>query len=46
MWTVNGYFGGSVKFTDNHQCFDGAKIDIKMIHYVEAIDLVNKKITK
>ena len=37
-------FWGNLKFTDNHQCFDGAKIDIKkMIHYVEAIDLVNKK---
>ena len=47
MWTVNGYFGGNLKFTDNHQCFDGTKIDIKkMIHYVEATDLVNKKITK
>ena len=39
MWTVNGYFGGNLKFTDNHQCFDGTKIDIKkMIHYVEATD--------
>ncbi len=44
MWTVNNYFGGSLKFTDDHQCFDGKKIDItKMIHYVEATDLVNKK---
>ena len=44
MWTVNAYFGGNLKFTDNHQCFDGKKIDIKkMIHYVEATDLINKK---
>lgn len=44
MWTVNTYFGGTLKFTDDHQCFDGKKIDIKkMIHYVEATDLVNKK---
>ena len=25
MWTVNNYFGGSLKFTDDHQCFDGEK---------------------
>tara|TARA_A100000164_G_scaffold304398_1_gene280348 strand:- start:623 stop:1240 length:618 start_codon:yes stop_codon:yes gene_type:complete len=44
MWTVNNYFGGDLKWTESHQCFDGKKVDItKMIHFVEAIDLVNKK---
>ncbi len=44
MWTVNNYFGGDLKWTENHQCFDGKKIDItKMIHYVQATDLVDKK---
>ena len=44
MWTVNGYFGGSLKFNENHQAFDGEKIKFsKMLHYVEATDLVKKK---
>lgn len=44
MWTVNKYFGGDLKWTESHQCFDGKKVDItKMIHFVEATDLVTKK---
>jgi gamma-glutamyl-gamma-aminobutyrate hydrolase PuuD len=44
MWTVNSFFGGNLKWTENHQCFDGKKIDItKMIHYVKATDLIEKK---
>ena len=44
MWTVNSYFDGNLKWTENHQAFDGKKIDItKMIHFVEGIDLVKKK---
>jgi carbamoylphosphate synthase small subunit len=44
MWTVNSFFGGKLKWTKNHQCFDDQKIDTaKMIHNVEAIDLIDKK---
>ena len=42
MWTVNGFYGGSLKFNEDHQGLDGEKINlIKMIHYVEANDLIN-----
>ncbi len=45
MWTVNAFFNGTLKFNENHQSFDGEKIDLKkMIHTVEATDLINKKI--
>ena len=44
MWTVNAFFNGNLKFTENHQAFDGKKIDVtKMIHFVEATDLIEKK---
>ena len=44
MWTVNSYFNGTLKFSEDHQAFDGKKIDIKkMIHYVEAVDFIEKK---
>ncbi len=44
LYTVNAFFGGNLKWTENHQAFDGKKIDItKMIHYVEGVDLVEKK---
>ncbi len=43
MWTVNSYFGGDLKWTHDHQCFDGEKINIKkMIHYVDTVDLIEK----
>ena len=45
MWTVNAFFGGTLKFNEGHQSFDGEKIDLKkMIHIVEATDLIDKKI--
>ena len=45
MWTVNGFFNGSLKFNEDHQSFDGEKIDLKkMIHTVQATDLIEKKI--
>ena len=45
MWTVNGFFNGTLKFNEAHQSFNGEKIDLKkMIHAVEATDLVDKKI--
>ena len=35
MWTVNGYFGGNLKFNHSHQAFDGKKIHLdKMLHPV------------
>ena len=44
MWTVNSYFNGTLKFNEDHQAFDGEKINVtKMMHYVEAKELVEKK---
>ena len=44
MWTVNCYFNGTLKFNKDHQAFDGEKINVtKMMHYVEAKELVEKK---
>jgi len=43
LYTVNAFFGGTLKWTENHQAFDGKKIDItKMIHYVKGTALVEK----
>ena len=30
MWTVNSYFGGNLKWTHDHQCFDGEKLIFKI----------------
>ena len=29
MWTVNGFFNGTLGFNEAHQSFDGEKIDLK-----------------
>ncbi len=43
MWTVNYYFGGTLKVDESHQAFDGQKIDVKKyIHPVDAIDFIKK----
>ena len=47
MWTVNGFFNGTLKFNESHQGLEGEKINLKrMIHFVEANDLVEKGIYK
>ena len=44
MWTVNGYFGGTLKFNENHQAFDGEKINTyKMLHKVFSDESIIKK---
>ena len=44
MWTVNYHFGGTLKFDESHQAFDGEKIIIsKWIHPVIGVDLVKEK---
>ncbi len=44
MWTINYYFNGTLKFNEDHQCFDGKRIDLnKRLHKVKAIDLIDKK---
>lgn len=44
MWTVNGYFGGTLKFNENHQAFDGKKINTsKMFHKVFSDESIIKK---
>ena len=41
MWTVNGFFNGTLKFNENHQGLDGDKLNLKrMIHFVEANELI------
>ena len=43
MWTVNGYFNGTLKFNEDHQAFVDDKIDIKkMIHFVNSKDLIDQ----
>ena len=43
MWTVNGYFNGTLKFNENHQALVDDKVDIKkMIHFVNAKGFIEK----
>ena len=45
MWTINGYFNGTLKFDENHQSIENDKINTgKLIHSVEATDLIKKNI--
>ena len=47
MWTVNGFFNGTLKFNENHQGLEGEKLNLKrMIHFVESNDLIEKGIYK
>ena len=43
MFTINSFFGGTLKWTEHHQAFDGKSIDItKMIHHVKGTALIEK----
>jgi gamma-glutamyl-gamma-aminobutyrate hydrolase PuuD len=47
MWTVNYYYGGTLKFDESHQAFDGEKIILsKRTHPVVATNLVKQKTYK
>ena len=47
MWTVNGYFNGTLKFNENHQGLEGEKLNLKrMIHFVEAEEFVKDGVYK
>ena len=47
MWTVNGYFNGTLKFNESHQGLDGENLNLKrMIHFVEAQNFIKEGIYK
>ena len=44
MFTINAFFGGTLKWTEHHQAFNGKSIDItKMVHHVTGTALVEQK---
>lgn len=47
MWTVNGYYNGTLKFNEKHQGLEGDNINLKrIIHFVEAESFIDNGIYK
>ena len=45
MWTINGYFNGTLKFDESHQCIENDKINLKKFtHTVESTELIEENI--